>query len=750
MRLLSELRSHIYYKIVFPFLLLTLLVALIGSTLAFFFVAGNAQERMSNHLATTARTLADSIVKQEGANLVFLREMAFAGPNPASGAPAVAAAVAAGDTAGLEQAIQPYFQISARRNARVDRLIIFDAAGQSVLDWERRTTDDGSVRLSHPPRDLRALWFVPAILASTQDQRGDKFAGLLTLDADGPGYLYSVAPVVVDEQVVGGLIVASELDHLLRELQVQAQAAFVAVYNPDDGTAVLSTITPLGGLESLAIRPALLPAIQNEQHATVAGHLDTRQINERGFQLAYAPLRVRGVTVGIVSVALSTDYVTGPWADARLPLIAVTLAMMSAIVGLGTFIGRQITQPLRELVATAQAVTAGDLERRSTVQGRDELGVLASSFNTMTAHLFDLYRAVHAESSERAAIIDSISDGVIVCDPAGNVKVINQAARELLRLAADDQPPALFADIPLVRITEPSQTFGAAFSTDLFHLHEQIVHAAAAPVNGEDGERIGIVCVLQDFTEAIAADRAKTNFIATISHEMRTPLTVLIGNLDLLLRDLLGPLNDDQREILKITRGRVDTMTTLLNNAILIASLDSGRMEIDIRPTHADAVLLDAARSVRHEHAAKELELQIDFPEQLPRVLADEALLRQATVRLLDNAFRYTSQGHVTIRATATAGALRVDIVDTGRGISEELRGQLFGKFIRGMGAEEGINSGDRGIGLGLAIAQQLIERQGGRIWLAETSDQGSCFSLTLQLAEGYSHEEELVIMETA
>src|SRR5206468_7414353 len=104
------------------------------------------------------------------------------------------------------------------------------------------------------------------------------------------------------------------------------------------------------------------------------------------------------------------DYVTGPWSDAGVPLTILTITLMLAIIGLGIFIARQITRPLEELVSTAQAVTNGDLERRSNVQGGDEVGMLSHSFNEMTGHLLDLYRAVRGEASQRAAIVESITD----------------------------------------------------------------------------------------------------------------------------------------------------------------------------------------------------------------------------------------------------------------------------------------------------------------------------------------------------
>jgi signal transduction histidine kinase len=732
MGLVRELRSRIQYKIIIPFLLLTLLVALVGSALAFLFIAGSAQERLNNQLAQVARAAGDSVVRQESANLVFLREVAFASANPEAGAPAVASALAARDIAGLERALDPYFRIAEGRGIRIGRLIAFDDSGRTVVDWQ---TDPGSPsgRRATPSLNLGGLWFVPQILAGRQDSAGDKYAGLLDL-GDGSGrYLFTAVPVNDGQRIVGGLIVGIELDALLQDLAARSQAALVTVYEAGAGYAFASTASPVGELASLDMRPELLVAFDNPQQAIERGVFDTASVNEREYQLAFAPLQVRGAIVGIISVGLASDYVVGPWAQARGPLILLTVVLMLAIIGLGIVIARAITRPLKELVDTAQAVTAGDLARRSQVSASDEVGVLSDSFNAMTAHLLELYRAVRAEAGQRAAIVESIADGVVVCDGEGQVLLLNSTARALLGLGAEDPGPARFSDIPLAPLGEAAPNFGQDRLSDLYHLNDNIVRVVVAPVRTDEG-LLGSAYVLQDMTSQVAIDRAKTNFIATISHELRTPLTVLGGNADLLLRGLVGPLSDEQRGLIDTMRGHTQTMTTLINNVIIIAGLDSGSMTIEIEPVELGDVLSNLLWPVRRAATAKGLALEIDVPDDLPQLMADEHQLRVVLQQLLDNACRYSDAGTITVAARAVDQAIRVDVSDCGRGIGPDLRERLFTRFSRG---DQGINSAERGIGLGLAIARELIERQGGAIWLENTSDSGTTFSFTLPAAPG-------------
>src|SRR5215213_2799104 len=518
MQLFDEFRSHLQYKIILPFLLLTLLVALAGAGAAFLFITSTVQERLDNQLVQVARATSDGVVGQEKATLAFLREMAFSGPNQQTGAPAIADGLAGGDQDGLEQALDPFFRISAQRpGVKLDRLIVFDTTGRSVIDWERPPGGTATSWLPSQSRDLSSLWFVKRVLGRQQDALGDKYAGLLDL-GDGTRYLFTVAPVLKGERVVGGLIVATQLTSLLQALQDESRAAIISMYNAEDGSPFASTVTLEGGLAQLTIRSELLPLVRELEEAQPQSVFDSVTVNQRGYQFAYVPLRVRGNTIGMLAVAQANDYVTSPWLAARTPLMLLTAGLVLAIIGLGVAIARQITRPLQELVGAAQAVTGGDLARRSQVTVRDEIGILSSSFNNMTEHLLDLYGAVRAESSQRAAIVESITDGVVVCDRTGAILVINQATRALLGLADDAEPPSRFDAIPLMPLSEAALSFGAERAPNLFTLRDRIVRLSSAPVADDTGVQLGHVYVLQDLTSEVAIDRAKTNFMATISH----------------------------------------------------------------------------------------------------------------------------------------------------------------------------------------------------------------------------------------
>ncbi|NJN15508.1 MAG: HAMP domain-containing protein [Oscillochloris sp.] len=728
----SEYRGKILYWIILPFLILTICVAVVGSLLIFFQVSSSLQERFNNQLAVVTRTANDALINQEQANLQFLREVTFAQDNPSTGAPSVATALENENADGLFRALEPFFLVgSDRTSVQLDRLIAFGRDGRTLVDLERPHTNTPERYISHPSLDLKGIWFTDRVLNGLSDSRGDKYAGLIQFSAATEDlYFFSVSPVRNGESVVGGIIVAMRVDNLLNLLKDRSQAAGITIY--DNGGSVIDS-TFMETLEPMSLD--LLTRFAANTNPIDQSLFSTETIIEREYQFAYVPMSIRGTSVGILAPALSREYVMNAWDDTFWPIVVTIFLMVGMIISVGVLIAKRITNPLDELMRAARTVSSGDLSARSNVRAANEIGALSQSFNQMTEYLVTLYDQVQAEASQRAAIVESITDGIIVCDEHGYVQLGNRATRRLLGLNDTERLPSRLSDIPLNRLVDGVPGFGTQRAQDLYTLGEYIVRASVAPVVSADGTRSGYVCVLQDMTAEVAVDRAKTNFIGTISHELRTPLTVIRGNADLLMRGLAGTLDDDQKIFVDSIRQHATNMTGLIGNVIVIAGLDAGSLATDLEPVDLSRPIEEAAWPLQALIKNKGLTLAIDLQENLPQVLADFDQLRQIMHQLIDNARRYTSEGGITVRATNHGDYVQVDVHDTGRGIAPDMQEQIFERFIRGDGTSEGINSSERGIGLGLAICKQLVERQGGKIWVESTPGQGSTFHFTLRNA---------------
>jgi signal transduction histidine kinase/HAMP domain-containing protein len=952
-RLVQALRSQIKYTVILPYLLLMIIVMLVGSGVAVMLVAGSWQERFNNQLGQVARNFAEAFAQRELSNIQYLGQIVFTAPNAQTGAPAISEAIRDRDSEGLDQALKGLWQIGlSNENINQDRLVVFDQRGLSLADWERsplnpvEPTKYVGTNLSELPLVQAVLRGELAILPD-DETLGDKYSGLIrfqSIEGAETVHFFTVVPVYApttpdnpdQRTVVGGIMVAQRLDNLLQALQRSSQSAISTIYDVS-GTVQGTTATGVT-IESLAMSPELVmqvaqlntfnpeqPQPPPQQRgrtgdapsddicldiANLTGRLvtpldrttlpacsvnTTQIVADREYQFVYAPLLIRGVQSGFFSVSLSRDFVLSAWASSRNVVIGITvlLALSSVVVGYG--VARQITRPLDDLVTTAEAVTAGDLARRSTVAEREnnELGQLSVAFNQMTAHLLQLYTAsrelnstiesqgvlhvattaaaafvpntialalledadgfrfnvprdhatnlnelsqqrlpadtplllalaaqdpetphlltldaaiqhtaglseagfatvlaapiyrqrqlagallfahtspdvftetdiqrldvvanmtvtvlanamlygqVQREAKQRQAILTSIGDGVVVCDDKGRIVLLNYAAETMLELPNWRTTRTRFADLPLEAVEKSRELFGAL--GDQFRLGERYITLSRAPVVDEDGAAAGEVIVLHDVTDAIHVDKAKTDFIATISHELRTPLTVIRGYVELLLRGTGGAKpTTDQTELLETVRARAVDMTDMVNNAILIADIETGKLQTELAPQDLELVLSMALTPLRAGFEAKQLSLTLDIPADLPPVFADREQLRQVFGQLLDNARRYTTAGGVTIRARASSGSVIVAISDTGQGIAPDVLPRLFKRFQR----IEGNNSAQRGGGLGLAITRQLIERQGGTVHVESTPGSGSTFTITLVQA----HEQSLAVAQS-
>lgn len=883
--LVSAIRSQIRYKIIFPYLALTLVIMMAGAAIAVGLVAASWEERLQNQLAQVARNTTDALVRRERNHLEFLRQVVFAPAH--NDIPAVADAFASGDDDQVIRALDPYYRFGVNSvNLDFDRMIAFDRDGKTLVDWLRVSENPVDPPQRILTTDLSGLDFVQLIITGGTIDGNDKFSNLIYFAPDVQPYFYTVVPVRKNNQVVGGILIAVKCDRLLQSLERSSQAAVTTFYDLS-GRAISTTLLPRAELSALDMPPQVLQALFSGQ----AQSIFTVELRQRGYQLAYSPLVIAGVQVGYFSVGLSRDFQVQQLSLSRNVVVAIAIALATGSVILGYQIARRITRPLADLVATAEAVTGGDLEARSTVMSPDEFGRLALAFNQMTEHLARLYRTsrdlnqaievtpvlkvteravrsllpdadvlaliaeedalryhiddelpgivrslrhvqvplsdplvrdlaeaqrvmlaspdaeprlmslglvqvagykslmlsplvvqgepagililahresdafsesilpsltaianmatsvlynallfdrVQSEALRRRAILESIADGVVVLDRQRYIVIVNRAAEQILGMHDWQLVRRSFNEIPLKRVEVRHEVFSenGIGHREHFRLGDRVVRLSSAPVITDEGAQIGEVVVLHDISAEAAVDRAKTEFIATISHELRSPLTVISGYTDLLLRGLAGELSGDQRDLLEAVRNRAELMTNIVKNVIMVASIEANSLQTDLAAQDVRRAIDDTVAPMRKAFERKGLRLTVHTPEDLPPVRADREQLLIMLGQVIDNARRYTQQGEVVITAyRRDDDMVQIDVSDTGPGIPADQMNRLFTRFFR----VEGNNSPERGSGLGLVITRQLVERHGGKVWAHSDVGRGSTFSIALPIAHEYT-----------
>jgi len=247
----------------------------------------------------------------------------------------------------------------------------------------------------------------------------------------------------------------------------------------------------------------------------------------------------------------------------------------------------------------------------------------------------------------------------------------------------------------------------------------------------------------------VESDRLKTEFIGTVSHELRTPMTSIKGFTQLLAMGSLGPVNDTQKEFLQIIQTNAERMITIINDLLDITKIETGSVELDLRPLHLAESLSNVMMELQPNIQAREHALSISIPPGLPLVRADARRLNQILVNLLSNAVKYTPVGgkialearEVDIDAVPEArreglkSAVRyalVEVRDTGVGVAPEEHERIFERFYR---TENPLKVEAGGTGLGLSLVRPLIQLLGGQIWVNSTLNEGSTFSFIIPAA---------------
>jgi len=339
-----------------------------------------------------------------------------------------------------------------------------------------------------------------------------------------------------------------------------------------------------------------------------------------------------------------------------------------------------------------------------------------------------LYTRTEVERKKLETILTHVEDCVIVVDPDGRLVLANQTARAAFGIQ-DANPvgkPArdLFQHLDLLELI-----------TD-----EKRSHPSRSEITLEDGRvfnaqltsipDVGLAITMQDITHLKELDRIKSDFVSTVSHDLRSPLTAILGYVELI--DRVGPVTEQQREFIRRVQFSVNNITALINDLLDLGRIEAGfdtRKEI----VPLGAIINYAIEGLRSRLAEKDQDLVTEIAQKLPTVLGNPVRLRQLMGNLIGNAIKYTpAHGKIKVHADAEEGQIIIQISDNGPGIPTTDQPYIFDKFYRGSNIPMDIP----GTGLGLAIVKSIVDNHQGRIWVDSTIGQGTTFTVVLPVTE--------------
>jgi signal transduction histidine kinase/DNA-binding NarL/FixJ family response regulator/HAMP domain-containing protein len=403
--------------------------------------------------------------------------------------------------------------------------------------------------------------------------------------------------------------------------------------------------------------------------------------------------------------------------------IAGVLALLCAL-GLGSALIAAMRKPLEELVTGTRELASGALERRVQPGGPRELRELGSAFNAMAGELEVAQRRLESERQRLAVVIESLRDALIVTEPGSSkISAVNPTAADLV--------PELEVGGRTDGEESPLPTLDAALSGETFVEHQGRTLAVTAARLGSGDSEEGIVWTVRDTTERARLERAKSEFVATASHELRSPLTSIKGFVELLHRSPEN-MSERQREFVEIILKSTDRLTELVSHLLDVARIEADHVEIDRRPVDAGEAVREVAELMGPRMEEKKQHLSIYVAPAAGLVLADASRLRQIVANLVTNAHLYTGEGgNIHARVEPERAWIQIAVQDNGVGMTEEQASHVFERFYR---AGEGA-AGAPGTGLGLSIVKSLVELHGGQITVESEPGVGTTFRVMLPAA---------------
>jgi PAS domain S-box-containing protein len=429
--------------------------------------------------------------------------------------------------------------------------------------------------------------------------------------------------------------------------------------------------------------------------------------------------------------------------DATFTVITISIVAVFLSFFTSMRFSRTILLPAEKLTRSVRSISSGQLNQKIDVNTDDEIGELSREFNKMTERL-RMYEQMNiqqliAEKKKSETIVESIADPIIVTDEHGMLVLMNQAAAAIFDVRGDDWRGKVVREVVgnqswagmlelggLKRIELEHRDPLFAFTRNDLQLY---FRPRQAHIVDEHGNIQGVVTLLQDVTRFKDLDRMKSEFIATVSHELRTPLTSLSMSIDILSQEVIGSVNQRQKDLLVAAKDDSERLRKLVKELLDLSKLESGKYELKKELVDFRRLVADAVRPLRLPFEEKQIHLELNIPEHLPALSADSHQLTWVVTNLLSNALRFTdTSGKVQLTAKEEKQGILVTVADTGHGIPQENLETIFDKFVQVKSSTE---TTPGSVGLGLAIAREVVEAHGGRIWVESQVGVGSTFFFT-------------------
>lgn len=441
--------------------------------------------------------------------------------------------------------------------------------------------------------------------------------------------------------------------------------------------------------------------------------------------------------IGALYIRRTLDDINDTLDESIKIIVRATFLALFITVILGFLIAKSITGPINDVTVKAEKMAGGDFNQVVEVKSDDEIGQLASMFNYLTARLNSVMAEMSSEKQKMDTIIKYMADGLIAATNKGTIIHANPRALEMLGIKGknveslnfDQLFSCITQPLTLQSIKESSTNW---WGSQLIYMDEgKTLRANYAPYKNEKGKFDGIILLLQDVTEHEKLENMRKEFVANVSHELKTPLTTIKSYTETLLDGAL-----DSKELLvrflSVIDNEADRMTRLVRDLLQLSNLDFQQAKWNKKPVSINKLIEKAVLKLEVSAQNKQQRINLEMDENAAIVYADEDKLEQVILNILSNSIKYTPEGgEINIQADKTSDFVDIRIKDNGIGIPEKDLPRIFERFYR---VDKARSREMGGTGLGLSIAKEILEAHDGEIKITSQDGNGTEVILYLPL----------------